>query len=313
MGRRCLAGVGATPLAHGLLEPTAVTDLHYTELGTSGPRVLLMHGLFGQGKNWTSIAKALADRARVIMVDLPNHGRSGWTASVSYEEMAGTIADTLQAELLGAPADRRDGPRERLTVVGHSMGGKVAMAMALLRPQLVERLVVADIAPVPYARITGFADYVTGMRAIDLRRISTRGEADLRLQPYVPDPVVRAFLLQNLRRDTSSPDGWRWQMNLSLLGGRLADLGDWPDLHTPPYEGPVLWIAGGTSDYITPEYAPAMRALFPRTTQFTIKNAGHWVHSEQPEIFVAALQRFLGLDAEGASAVSPVREPSPWS
>jgi pimeloyl-ACP methyl ester carboxylesterase len=84
-------------------------------------------------------------------------------------------------------------------------------------------------------------------------------------------------------------------MNLALLGAELGALGEWPDLHTPPYPGPVLWVAGGTSDYITPAYAPAMRALFPRTTTFTIKNAGHWVHSEQPEIFLAALRRFLGL------------------
>ena len=261
-------------------------DLHYTQVGEAGQRIVLMHGLFGQGKNWASIAKALADRARVIMVDLPNHGRSGWTESITYAEMAVAIADLLSAE--------NDGP---LNVVGHSMGGKVAMAMALLRPQLVARLVVADIAPARYERIAGFVDYVTGMRSIDLSRIRTRAEADVRLQPYVPDGVIRSFLLQNLRRDADSPGGWRWQMNLALLGGVLADLGDWPDLHTPPYRGPVLWVAGSNSDYITPEHAPAMRALFPHTQLITIKNAGHWVHSEQPEIFVAALRRFFRLES----------------
>jgi esterase len=258
-------------------------DVHYSQMGDAGPRLVFMHGLFGQGKNWTTIAKALADRARVIMVDLPNHGRSGWTDAITYQDMALAIADEL-------------GEDEPLSVVGHSMGGKVAMAMALLRPTLVERLVVADIAPVRYERMSSFADYVTGMRSIDLSRVHTRADADVRLQPYVPDDVVRAFLLQNLRRDADSDTGWRWQMNLSLLGGKLADLGDWPDLHTPPYPSPVLWVAGGNSDYIIPEYAPAMRALFPRTQLFTIKNAGHWVHSEQPEIFVAILRRFLGLD-----------------
>ena len=260
-------------------------DLLYTELGDTGPRVLLMHGLFGQGKNWTSIARVLAEQARVIMMDLPNHGQSGWTESVTYSRVAVAIADVLAA------AD--DDP---LNVVGHSMGGKVAMAMALLQPRLVERLAVVDIAPVRYDRITGFADYVTGMRAIDLGRLQTRADADARLQPYVPDEVVRSFLLQNLRRDPTSDTGWRWQMNLSLLGARLGDLGDWPDLHTPPYPGPVLWVAGARSDYITPEYGPAMRTLFPRTTAFTIKNAGHWVHSDQPEVFIAVLRRFLGLD-----------------
>jgi pimeloyl-ACP methyl ester carboxylesterase len=270
------------------VSPRAVVDrddLHLVEIGDGGPRIVLLHGLFGQGKNWTSIAKALADRARVIMVDLPNHGRSGWTESVTYEDMAEAIADVL-------------GDAEPLNVVGHSMGGKVAMVLALLRPRLVERLVVADIAPVRYRRTTGFADYVTGMRSIDLSRVNTRADADARLQPYVPDDVVRGFLLQNLRRDGTSASGWRWQMNLSLLGGKLADLGDWPDLQTPPYPGPVLWVAGKDSDYVTPEYGPAMRALFPHTQLFTIKNAGHWVHSEQPEIFVAVLRRFFGLDRQ---------------
>jgi esterase len=260
-------------------------DLHRTEIGVGGPRVVMLHGLFGQGKNWTSTAKALAGEARVTMVDLPNHGRSGWTDAMTYGEMAQSIADAL----------REDGD-EPLNVVGHSMGGKLAMALALLEPQLVQRLVVADVAPVRYERIGSFSDYVTGMRSIDLSRISTRAEADTQLRPYAPDDVVRSFLLQNLRRDAGSDTGWRWQMNLAVLGARLADLGDWPDLHTAPFDGPVLWVAGGRSDYITPEYAPAMRALFPRTQLVTIKNAGHWVHSEQPEIFVAALRRFLGLD-----------------
>ena len=260
-------------------------DLHYTEQGDTGPRILLLHGLFGQGKNWTSIAKILAEQARVIMMDLPNHGQSGWTETVTYGEMAVAIADVL--------ADADDDP---LNVVGHSMGGKVAMAMALLQPGLVERLAVVDIAPVRYDRLTGFADYVTGMQSIDLGRLQTRAEADTQLQPYVPDEVVRSFLLQNLRRDPTSDSGWRWQMNLSLLGAKLDDLGAWPDLHTPPYPGPVLWVAGANSDYITPEYGSAMRRLFPRTTAFTIKNAGHWVHSEQPEVFVGVLRRFLGLD-----------------
>ncbi|HEY5788621.1 MAG TPA: alpha/beta fold hydrolase [Microlunatus sp.] len=266
-------------------------DLHYTEQGDTGPRILLLHGLFGQGKNWTSIAKVLSEQARVIMVDLPNHGQSGWTGAVTYGEMAVAIADVLMA----------DGD-EPLNVVGHSMGGKVAMAMALLQPRSVERLVVADIAPVRYERLTGFADYVTGMRSLDLGRLQSRAEADAGLAPYVPDEVVRSFLLQNLRRDPTSASGWHWQMNLSLLGAKLADLGAWPDLHTPPYPGPVLWVAGGQSDYITPAYGPAMRALFPRTTAFTIKNAGHWVHSEQPEIFVAALRRFLGLAAAASGS-----------
>ncbi len=150
--------------------------LYSTQMGTGGPRIAFLHGLFGQGKNWTSIAKILAEQARVIMMDLPNHGQSGWTETVTYGEMAVAVADVL--------ADADD---DTLNVVGHSMGGKVAMAMALLQPGLVERLAVVDIAPVRYDRLTGFADYVTGMQSIDLGRLQTRAEADTQLQPYVPD------------------------------------------------------------------------------------------------------------------------------
>jgi pimeloyl-ACP methyl ester carboxylesterase len=254
--------------------------LHSTTVGTAGPRVLCCHGLFGQGRNWTAVAKALSDRHRVTLVDLPDHGRSAWTERVSYADMALAVARLLE-ELA---------PGERWAVVGHSMGGKVAMALALLRPELVDRLCVVDIAPVSYGTLSSFADYVRGMRSLDLSRLTERATADRELQPYVSDPVVRGFLLQNLRRDGT---GWRWQMNLALLGDRLADLGSWPDLGTDPYRGPTLWVAGAESSYVTPDHAPAMRALFPKVQLVTVKGAGHWVHSERPDVFVAALARFL--------------------
>lgn len=257
--------------------------VHSTRLGAVGSRVVFLHGLFGQGKNWTTIAKALSSDHRVTMVDLPDHGRSAWTDQVSYAEMARAVGEVI-ADESSAPA----------TVVGHSMGGKVAMALALLRPDAVERLVVVDIAPVRYPELSNFADYVRGMRALDLQTLPDRPSADRALQPYVPDETIRSFLLQNLRRvrEGGSP-GWRWQLNLDLLGDRLGDLGDWTDLHTEPYPGPVLWLAGSQSSHISAEYAPAMRALFPRVQLVTVKNAGHWVHSEQPTVFAAVLRRFL--------------------
>jgi esterase len=149
---------------------------------------------------------------------------------------------------------------------------------------------VVDIAPVRYAGLSSFADYVRGMRALDLDALDGRATADRELTASVPDPVVRSFLLQNLRREGS---GWRWQMNLQLLGDRLDDLADWPDLHAEPYPGPTLWLAGAESGYVTAENAPAMRALFPRVQLVTVKKAGHWVHAEQPEVFVSALRKFM--------------------
>lgn len=260
-------------------------ELAHLALGTEGPRVVFLHGLFGQGRNWTSVGKGLADRARVLLVDLPNHGRSPWTPTFSYRDMADRVADLLRAT----------GDGEAYAVVGHSMGGKVAMTLALHRPELVARLAVVDVSPVPTAEISHFARYVAGLRSLDLTILADRRQAEAHLTPYVPDPDVRSFLLQNLRRDPGPPPGWRWQMNLGLLGDHLDEMGGWTDPQAPPYPGPVLWLAGARSDYVRPAYAAPMRALFPRVRLVTVKDAGHWLHSDQPEVFGSVMRRFLHL------------------
>ncbi|HKX15132.1 MAG TPA: alpha/beta fold hydrolase [Propionibacteriaceae bacterium] len=260
--------------------------LFSTQLGHNGPRVVFLHGLFGQGKNWNTIAKGLSESARVTLADLPNHGQSPWTDHFSYPEMANQVVELLQAQ----------GGGDQWTVVGHSMGGKVAMTLALTQPELVARLGVVDVSPVATQEISEFDTFIRGMRSIDLKNLRGRKDADAQLAAYVSDPVIRSFLLQNLRRDPSAAgNGWRWQMNLNLLGDHLSEMGGWPELQAQPYEGPVLWLAGASSGYIRPEYAAAMRALFPRVQLVTIKDAGHWVHSEQPEAFLATMRRFLGL------------------
>ncbi|MGO1973431.1 MAG: alpha/beta fold hydrolase [Propionibacteriaceae bacterium] len=255
-------------------------DLHATRYGESGSRIVFLHGLFGQGRNWTSIAKDLAADHRVLLLDMPDHGRSGWNDTFSYVQMADQLADFLAAETDGEPC----------TVVGHSMGGKAAMLLALRHRELVEQLGVVDISPVSYHGLSNFADYVRAMRSIDLTTLPSRGAADEQMIELVPDPVIRGFLLQNLRRVA---DGWGWQMNLDLLGDHLDDLAGWtePEPGTT-FDGPVLWIAGSESRYIRDEFAPAMRALFPLTRTFTIKGAGHWVHSEAPEIFLQVIRQF---------------------
>jgi pimeloyl-ACP methyl ester carboxylesterase len=276
--------------------------LHCTEVGDAGPNVLLLHGLFGQGKNWTSIAKALSDSYRVLLVDLPNHGRSPWTEHFSYPDTAALVAQLIRDRRSGGP----DGPP--IAVVGHSMGGKVAMTLALLYPELVDRLCVVDVAPVRYSTQSTFAEFIRGMRELDLDRLPDRASAEQALEPYVPDKAVRSFLLQNLRRlpvsssaPGSSGSGWHWQVNLELLNDQLGEMGDWPDHFQQPYRGPTLWIAGADSRYVQPDYAPAMRALFPRAQLVTIKNASHWVHSDQPEIFVVVLRKFLSASPSQAS------------
>jgi pimeloyl-ACP methyl ester carboxylesterase len=268
-------------------------------LGDAGPWVVFVHGLFGQGKNWTTIAKGLTDRHRVALVDLPNHGHSPWTDRVDYVDMAGLLAAEL--DHLGQP----------VTLVGHSMGGKVAMQLALRRPELLQALVVVDVAPSEYPVRGGrtddpdeeaspFAAYIEAMRGLDLESLETRAQADAALRDVVPSTMVRSFLLQSLVREGltnqegGAPRGWRWRLNLEALDRDLGELRGFPE---PPagatFDGPVLWIAGANSTYVLPEDRPRMDKLFPATRLVTIKNAGHWVHSEQPEIFTETLRRFL--------------------
>lgn len=266
------------------VDTTQPSGLASTTYGDAGPRVVLLHGLFGQGRNFTQVAKALAADARVTLVDLPDHGRSPWSERFSYPDVADRVAEHLAATA----------PGERWSVVGHSMGGKVAMLVALRHPGLVERLCVVDIAPGPSSAVSGFGTYVEAMRAVDLVTLADRASAEAVVAERVPERTVRGFLLQNLRRDgTGDTARWRWQMNLDLLGDRLPELASWPDGPLGTYEGPVLWLAGADSPYVQPASAPAMRALFPRVRLVRVKGAGHWVHSDQPEVFVSALRRFL--------------------
>lgn len=256
-------------------------DLHVTRLGESGPVLAFCHGLFGQGKNWTTIARAFAADHRVLLVDMPNHGRSAWTERFDYLELADMVAGLFDG----------DGP---VRLVGHSMGGKIAMALALRHPDLVERLAVVDVAPVPYDNGREFAGYLAAMKAIDLTTLGQRSEADEALREAVPHPTVRSFLLQNLRR---VDHGWEWQANLDLLSQELVALSGWPgdELEgTAAFDKPVLWMGGARSAYVSDEHAEVMDRWFPHNRRVTIKDAGHWVHSEQPEVFVEVLRRFLG-------------------
>lgn len=266
------------------MSPELPEQLASTSYGEHGPRLVLLHGLFGQGRNFTGVAKALAEGARVSLVDLPDHGRSPWSRTFSYVAMADQVADLLATTA----------PGERWTVAGHSMGGKVAMLVALRHPALVERLCVVDVAPVPTAAVNSFGTYVAALRRVDLATLADRTTAERVVAETVPDPTVRGFLLQNLRREGSGAAArWRWQMNLALLGDHLDEIADWPAGPWAPYDGPVLWLAGVESDYVQASSAPAMRALFPRVRLVRVKNAGHWVHADQPAVFVSALQRFL--------------------
>ncbi|WP_134766000.1 alpha/beta fold hydrolase [Nocardioides sp. 1609] len=260
--------------------------LHTTEIGSTGDRVVFLHGLFGQGRNFVPIARALEPDLRSLLVDLPNHGRSAWTDSVDYVDVADAVA-----------ADLRDGfaADGAVHVVGHSMGGKVAMVLALRHPDLVDRLVVVDISPADSDGAGEFEHLLDSLAALDLTSVVRRADADTALADPVPDDRVRGFLLQNLR--ASDDGGFAWRANLALLRAGLPTIGGFPDADRlgdgAAFDHPVLWVAGERSTYVRPDHEAPMRRLFPRTTQVTIKGAGHWVHSERPEAFVSALRVFL--------------------
>jgi pimeloyl-ACP methyl ester carboxylesterase len=262
-------------------------------LGHAGPRIAFLHGLFGQGRNWAQIAKGVCGEhgtgARALLVDLPDHGRSPWSASFSFPGYAAAVADTLQEKA----------PGERWTLVGHSLGGKTAMVTALQHPRLVERLAVVDIAPKSYGDLHRFSGYIDGMRRMPLAQLTSRAAADEWYAREVePDPGVRAFLLQNLRRDGQD---WRWQANVELFAADAARgsgsvIADWPAdavADCPAYGGPVVWLRGSESGYITDEDAEVMRCYFPRARQVTVKGAGHWVHTDATEVVVETLRRLL--------------------
>jgi pimeloyl-ACP methyl ester carboxylesterase len=245
-------------------------------------RVVFLHGLFGRGRNFSRIAAGLQPEARSLLVDLPNHGRSAWTEGFDYAGTADLVAEHLRAGFAAA------GP---VDVVGHSMGGKVAMVLALRHPELVRRLVVVDISPSASGSTRGeFGHLLSALAGLDLRALERRTDAHEALRAGIPNDTVRGFLLQNLQQDDG---GFSWQPNLRLLRDELEAITGFPDVSGLGFDGPVLWIRGERSGYVSDADAPAMRELFPRTVRMTVRGAGHWVHSERPDEVIAALRSFL--------------------
>jgi pimeloyl-ACP methyl ester carboxylesterase len=243
-----------------------------------GPPVAILHGLFGSGRNWRSVAQHLAERHRVLTFDLRNHGASPWADGMSYGEMVEDLRASLRARGI-----------ERAALLGHSMGGKVAMLMALLHPREVDRLVVVDIAPA--ANPPNLLAYIRAMRALDLRGLTRRSEADLQLAEAAPDPAERAFLLQNL---VIGQNAAHWRLNLEAIERDFPQIVGFPDLPAGTvYPGPALFVSGARSNYIQPKHEPLIQHLFPQARITRIEGAGHWVHAEQPQAFLQAITPFL--------------------
>jgi esterase len=242
---------------------------------TARPPLLIAHGLFGSARNWSAIGKRLALHRQVIAVDMRNHGDSPRSPAHDYPSMAADLAETIAAH--GGRAD----------VLGHSMGGKAAMVLALTEPARVNRLIVADVAPVAYGHSQ--IEYVRAMQAVDLGAVARRSDADAELARSVPEPSLRAFFLQSL---AIRPDGASWKLNLDALDDQMPAIMDFPDL-AGSFGGPTLFLTGATSTYVRPEHWPRIRALFPAAEHQAIPDAGHWLHADAPGPFIEAVAGFL--------------------
>jgi len=247
------------------------------ELG-HGPPLLCLHGLLGSGTNWRSIGRRLAERGRrVLLVDLRNHGRSPHAPGMRYAELAGDVLALLEREGI-----------ERAALLGHSMGGKCAMHLALAAPERVERLVVADIAPRPSGH--EHAALLAALRALPAAALASRRAADAALAAHLPDPALRQFLLQNLVPG-SEP---RWRVDLAAIAAALPDLAGFdPPPAGARYPGPALFVRGERSDYLSEADLPLIEGWFPRARLVTVAGAGHWLHAERPDAFLAVIAPFL--------------------
>lgn len=235
--------------------------------------VVIAHGLFGSARNWNVIARRLSALRRVVVVDMRNHGSSFHDADHSYPSLAEDLARVIEATA------------DRAIVLGHSMGGKAAMVLALETPKLVDRLCVVDIAPVAYGHTQ--MPMIEAMRAVDLSQVTRRAEAETQLTRYIPEAPIRAFLLQSLDLGGDVP---RWRLNLDALAEDMPGIIGFPDV-SGTYDGPTLFLAGGASDYVTPAHHSKIQGHFPRAQIESIPAAGHWVHAEAPNAF---LQTFGG-------------------
>ncbi|QJQ96227.1 MULTISPECIES: alpha/beta fold hydrolase [Halomonadaceae] len=257
-------------------------ELHHLESGDEGVPLVVIHGLLGSADNWRSHIKQWQQRRRVVAVDLRNHGRSPHAAGMRYAEMAGDVLALL---------DRLEITTCHL--LGHSMGGKVAMTLARQTPERVASLIVADIAPVTYRH--GHDEIFGGLRHVEAIAPTNRRDADALLAEYVEEKPIRLFLATNL---VKREDGvMQWRVGLDEIMAGYEEIRGLPE-GDRPYEGASLVLRGGRSNYVRDDFLPQVREVMPAARIVTL-DAGHWLHSEQPEAFQSAVNGFLEtLEAE---------------
>ncbi|WP_421850658.1 alpha/beta fold hydrolase [Marinomonas sp.] len=247
------------------------------QYGSSGPHLIVIHGLFGNADNWHSIAQALAEHFTVHCIDLPNHGKSDSMSDASYPKMAEAILDWTTLNKINS-----------FYLLGHSMGGKVAMQMAAIAPAgKIEKLIVVDISPVDYQ--PSHTRILEGLKAIDESQPASRKEADVLLSQYESNLTVRQFLLKNLVR---SEQGFKLELSVNNIADSYSTILKKPIIESS-VDIPTLFIKGENSDYIVAEYQNAILTLFPNASFKIISGAGHWLHAEKPLPFTSLVKRFL--------------------
>ena len=250
--------------------------LNHKTFGQGDPLVFL-HGLFGSLDNWQTIGKEMANTHTTILVDQPNHGRSPHVDKMDYRFLAEAVQDFLSSEWV-----------HQTSILGHSMGGKTAMQLALSYPDLVDKLIVVDIAPRAYP--PRHDEILEALCALSPEEIESRTEADEKLKKKISDEAVRQFLLKNLKRKKEG--GFEWKMNLPVIEDNYEKLTASIQADAP-FEGKTLFVGGGRSDYIIEDDKSRIRELFPNSEIKTIAEAGHWIHAETPDKLLSVIRDFL--------------------
>lgn len=251
-------------------------ELFFREIGQGQP-IVILHGLFGSSDNWLTLGKRFAEDFKVYLVDLRNHGNSFHDESFNYEVMAKDILNFMLKHNI-----------QNTILLGHSMGGKVAMTVSQKHPQKVKMLIVADISPAAYPLRHDVI--VEALAAIKLESITTRQDADEQLKEFIPEVGIRQFLLKNLHRKKEG--GFEWKINLSVIEREIDNIGDAIDPKVQ-YNKPTLFIEGGRSKYILDKDLPLMQTIFPHHKLITMPEAGHWLHAEQPDKFYEIVKDFI--------------------
>ncbi|XP_036623414.1 protein ABHD11 [Trichosurus vulpecula] len=279
-------GLRGAPAAHGSSGPRPV-PLSYKLLDSedSRPPLVFLHGLFGSKTNFQTIGKTLQQQTgrKVLMVDARNHGESPHSPDSSYEAMSADV-EALLPHLGLAPC----------VLIGHSMGGKTAMILALQRPELVERLISVDISPLPTTAVSDFSSYLVAMKSVqipeELSLSQARKVADQQLSPLIKDSTIRQFLLTNLVKASSGQ--FKWRVNVEALIHQMDKIFDFPQLQKS-YPGPTLFLRGAKSKFIQPDHFSEIKRLFPQAQILSVAGAGHWIHADQPQDFMTSVKHFL--------------------